>query len=348
MERAMIAAVSTVARRWAAVALVVAGAAAGQIRLQPPVPTWQPSMQSDPRYSEQYVFLSQDRTEIILRYRPEPDRPGPRLPDAPAEPEVFLRAKIRNRVAPALQVRVSSRPGGRYVYKYEVRNLPTARDHIAIWGIVAPEGIDRPPIHRSRWVGPSLGFGPPTAKQLLLPGAPPGHLMLCLPDGLANGLPIPPGGAESDLLLESEYRPGFTTAEFGDNASQIVDWPETDKPWSDAVSRQLDPLLRWVWFGKKYVTVGPVFRPDEPTAAIAERLKFAIERVAGINEIELASPLLSEARKALELLSSGGDPANASVHACASTDREKELAQILQLSLRVETCRSADHAVSPR
>ncbi len=93
-----------------------------QPRREPPVPIWQPWMETDARYQKQYVFLSRDLSEIILRYHPVTN-------DGPSPDMAVLQAEVRNRITPVVSVQVSAaEAGGGYRYRYVVSNRPTVRD----------------------------------------------------------------------------------------------------------------------------------------------------------------------------------------------------------------------------
>lgn len=320
----------------AAFYVALPGSAAGQLQPAPPAPTWRPGMENDPRYRERHAFISEDQTEVIVRYRPEPEPRQPHPPDVAPAPEVIIQAKIRNRLAPEVRVRVGQRPSGYYRYAYEVRNRNTAQEAITFWDLVVPDGIENP-TSRGRWGRPSLALGPPRERQILAPGAPPGRGLAWFPDRLAGDRPIAPGEAAEDFLLDSLHRPGFVVATFSDDAAKVLDWPEVDRDrmWSDSVTRELDPLLRWVLRRNKVLTIGPVFRPGEDPVSIAKELESALDKLGEMNEIDLASPSVSEARTRLHEIARNASRSGLSLKARPSTDHEEDLAQILRLSLHI-------------
>lgn len=295
----------------------------------PPAPVWQAGMESDPRYQRQYVFLSPDLSEIILRFEPLPADSV----TGPAAGIVVLRAKIKNAIAPAISVQVSAQPAaGGYVYRYTVANRVSARDPIQRWAIVAREGVDRPAIRFGRWRGPSLSFGPPIVRQVLLPGEAPGRFISWYIDAAAGGGPIMPGASESDFIVVSTHKPGFTTAYL--KTDPTVEWPRTDLLWSDEVTRQLDPVLRWEWLGHHLLTLGPSFGSAEKPEAIAKHLQLAMEQLILWKSVSRKSAFVLDAQRVVTALIKDGAVKGSMQHPPA-TDREREIADVLRYSLNV-------------
>ena len=125
------------------IAIVLAPCLMAQPGTEPPVPIWRPGIEAETQYVQQYVFLSPKLDEIIIRFPAELRKSDSRVPEV-------LRAKVRNELEPVLQVTVSAEPGGGLLYSYGLKNEPTAADPIAVWAIVAPDGVGRPPIRRGR------------------------------------------------------------------------------------------------------------------------------------------------------------------------------------------------------
>lgn len=103
------------------------------------------------------------------------------------------------------------------------------------------------------------------------------------------------------------------------------------------MTRQLDPLLRWVFERNKVVTIGPVFRPNADAGTIAADLKFALDQLAGANEIDPQSRFVKEAQMLLDGIAAGTLQGKPALRVQPSTDREEQLATILRLSLQVAT-----------
>ncbi|HEU0140202.1 MAG TPA: hypothetical protein VFQ79_10840 [Bryobacteraceae bacterium] len=309
--------------------LPLAGALFGQpayFESEPPAPVWQPSMETDARYHGQHVFLSPDHTEIILRYS-QPGETGPK--------RMVLRVRIKNRIAPEIKVDVSRGPGGGYVYRYAVTNAASASDTIWTFGVVVPVELPQSPLRRESWIGPSIGVGLPSAVQILAPGHPAGRLAIWFPHLAQGGRAISPGGTENGFILETSYRPGFTTSQLSDSADRLAEWPHTDEHWPDEVASQLDGVLRWVLSGRSYVTIGPVFAPDETPEVVARRLKEALDLLEQGKVIDPGSPFISGVHTLLDRIQAVGIEGAGPIESSPSTRRERELADVLRLSLGI-------------
>jgi hypothetical protein len=224
--------------------------------------------------------------------------------------------------------------GGEYSYRYEVFNQPTADRSITMWSIVAPDGVERPPMRFGTWRGPGLSSGLPIAKQTLLPRVEPGRAMTWVYDP-ERGRPIEPGGSATDFVVTSSYRPGYTTAYL--KTWDAVKWPPSDPDveWPDILVTQCLPVLSREWVDKQVLTVGPMFSPDEKPNKIAQHFLLAIRQLDRMGELDANSPFLKELQEVLEPVLTGGQTAVRSIESTPSSDRERELDQAVRLTLAI-------------
>jgi hypothetical protein len=295
-----------------------AGARCNYFRQNPPVPIWRSEMRDDPRFASQFVFLSQDKEEIVLRYWLE----GP----AGTKKTMVARARIRNRIAPVVGARVA-RAGSGFAYSYSVKNRDEAMSSIRQVLLAVPDGVDRPPMRVGRWRGPVLSFGPPSAGDVLLQGLPPGRSLYWLPETKGG---LNPGESEDEFRFVSDHRPGFVTATLSGWSQEVVDWPEMDEPWPDEVTNQLDPLLRIEGMGCHELTLGPAVAPGEPAAQAVYRLALAMKHLLAAGQLQRGSPFVQEVEKVIVLIAKGTRPP-AMRHAPRSK-REMEIGTVLELS----------------
>ena len=299
----------------------------GQVRPDPPVPIWGPSTERDPKYEKQFVFVSEDLRHIVLRFRPK-------TPSGESAETVVLRAHIKNRVAPDIRAVVSRQTGGAYLYRYTVANRPEALDPIQFFEVFVPAAVEPSPVHRGRWVGGTIS-GPPAHRQALAEGNPFAGVALWMPYPDSGGGPIAGGMSENDIQMESRFMPGLTLSAAADSSVNLVDWPKIeDAAWPDEVVYQLDPLLRWIWTGRTWLTIGPTFAPDQDPAEIARGFVTSLDLAENGGWLT-PSPFISALRGALTRY--GGDRSQAP----ALTRRpgnpfERELAGALRLSLNIE------------
>jgi hypothetical protein len=290
-------------------------------------------METDERFRNQFVFFSEDRSEVIIRFERGPD---PRFPGGEeAQPRRYLfRGKIHNRIVPVVAAGVTPRDGVGYVYRYDVANQRAARDAIASFSIVGPHGMDRPPMQFGRWRGPSLSYGPARIRQVLLPGLPPGNFLNWVYD-TEKGAPIAPARTESGFTVASTYTPGFTTANLA--ASQRVEWEEAEDdlaPWPDAVGHQVDSVLSWETLDCNVITLGPSFSPGESRQVIAGRLLLAIDQLVAAGAVSPDSPFMAEVLDAVRTVVQGSASVN-QIKSRPRTRRESEIVQVVRFSLGI-------------
>lgn len=263
--------------------------ALGQVELGGPLPVWPEDGQVPQALRDRYVFVSADGHALVLRIPIEAEA-------GLAGPVRLVRMPLFNELAPAVSVAVTRGESGEFVYRYEVRNGPSAKDSIGDWSLIVPAGV-----YPLELIRPDRGPGrlnvrdhpgaPALARHPLFPEIPLGRYLGMWHRG--QGEPVAPGGRLGGFELYSTYEPGLTTALFSAGRA-----PTVDPSWPVEVRSVALPQW-WIRSEAFILTIGPMFPPGTGADQKAARLRSQIADLLRAGRLSRSSALVRETERLL-------------------------------------------------
>lgn len=315
-------------------ALACCALAAGQ---KLPVPFWPKDGRIPSDLKDQYVFLTQDRSAVIVL---APGGPG----DTEKRP---VRIELHNRIVPTVRASVREDPPGTYLYRYAISNAVAARDSIGAWSLVLPANAVRVKMRpvageeQDNWSGgdggpaivPAANGGTTViaaAEQFELRDAPRGRYVSWFkqPDGRA----VVPGASRDGFSIESRDRPGFTTVVF---YSGHVLGDAIDQDWPPDILDQLSFLNDLRWTQVAVLTIGPMFPGTASLQETVTNFRTGIERLIEVGRLDSQSPFIKEVIESLgSIAEQRGQPTSVlSLKGSPSTEAETEVMSALAATL---------------
>ncbi|MFB3906504.1 MAG: hypothetical protein ACE15E_23935 [Acidobacteriota bacterium] len=254
-----------------------------------PVPIYPPDGQIPAVHDKQYVFLDAATRDLVVSY------PSSLEGGSAGEPESrkLLKIELATHVAPDVAVSVSRSSAGGYIYRYLIRNRQVARQEITRWYLSIPK--------------PNAPNYPAKASELPFPrdlsgqwdfrhfGHAPGQWAARWERKPGTG-PLRPGGESLEFGVESDLKPGFTTAFFQGPSADLAVPPGLPKE----VLEQLSRFQQLRYNSHPLLTIGPMFRSQTPPVAIAGELHVGVSRFVRSGRLNGASPYIMELLSALQ------------------------------------------------
>ena len=325
-----------------------------------PVPVWPEDGKIPAELEGQYVFMTreQDALMVVLPESPGGDMRGPKK---------AVHISLHNQQIPSVTFSIKELPpsewsftlpslsgprkgtppldfpslvqletDGKYLYQYAVWNGEAAKDTIGLWSLVlAPETAARL-IHKSvgehepwlsSWLAVSRSLTP--WRQVELPGTPNGASAYWMVR--AASVRVAPGESLGGFEVQSDRKPGFTTAYFSVSTrddENVLDVEALPQEVSDQLGLLYDLHLR----NRTTLTLGPMFAPDAPRAEIVANFRAGIARLIEKEWLDPQSPFTSEIQQASQKALRPGAQA-VIIHSQPINELEAEIMQALRISL---------------
>ena len=246
---------------------------------------------------------------------------------------------LPNHVIPQVSVSVEHRDNS-YVYIYNIRNAPTARQPINQWYAIVDSSIrisavgEPPP-----WFHEPIGMTStnPNASTFVSTYVSTGALLLrwALKYGFvadrSSGV-IFPGGSQNQFSITCDGRPGFITVFLRSFVDRFLDDPLYSLPLPRDVS---DEALRYINSIEKSsvvrTVVGPAFAPSLTRAQIGASLLKQTQQLINKGGLSSGSGFVQDAIAFLKRLSTGEAVVKESVFSHSpESATEKDLAMVIQ------------------
>ena len=287
------------------------GAVFGGAVLAPPC-----GMEAESSYELRFVCTKDNPDEYFIRF------PKAMLPGDSTSTEVMeAPIELLNLGAPAVAWDVVKRSGALpYRYSYTLSNGSHARRAIWSWALVVPGEDDSTTLHHPLWrfTSPSsLATNAKIASQAAISGGP--ELRRSATRGkfarwttTTEEHPIEPGQALAEFVVDSAFRPGWTTAYA--SAEKGIELP-FQVP--SEVYKELAVLQKPENEQSFVLTIGPKFGPENSPQWIAS------DWLLGIQKMVVHGSLAAESRYVGELLNALEQVATAESQAVTLTIRAK-------------------------
>lgn len=315
-------------RDWLLLVLVTLSSTGGALQGQQrpelrvsPVPVWDGEGYLPPPLQNEPVFLDPARGELIVVAGRGPDGVANRL----------VRFELRNRIEALISAQVSQAADGLYVYEYRISAGKRSQDKLAEVGLFVP--VD-PEMRKEAPAGWEIIEGQADAPDRFVPG--PGLLRI-VRFSARRGSELIPGQGTATLRLVSRHSPGYVTAfAWSVKGSEVP--AERFNSLPEPTAQRVKQILASHWNAWVHTTLGPRFAPGTSPLLIAAALHHSIQHLVASQRLDDQSDFVRQALSGLwGMLESGMEAplttANLPFLDAARTPAEKEVAQVLRLSL---------------
>lgn len=299
--------------------------------MQARVPAWPPPPPpADPRASGVYVFFDSTAQEYVVSF---PERLKTNRDDEGRMIEFRFQPQFV--VEPQISVQVSKGEDG-FVYEYQVRNGPGARDAIRWLNFVVSPADSSLTMEHPTWATLRL-TGPAVAPQAALIDwdemRKEGNLgRFGTWSSSPKGQPLEPGGIQTGFRMKSKFLPGLTTLFASTGIALRVPFELPPE-----VSDQVVPLLSPERNFRITVTIAPKFPPaDDPSASpasIAQDYRNALSRLSQDGRLSGGSAFVKEADSLLRAVSANNSRTKIRFLSKPQPGLESEIAAALRLVL---------------
>jgi hypothetical protein len=259
------------------------GQQAGQVTAQlSPVPLYPGDGNIPPELKDYFVFLDPETWDLVVSY-PEGDSTSVRK---------RFKVGLARHVVPSLAVEVKKQASGSYSYRYTVSNRGNARQAIKSWYLSVPRPKAPDPAD-------------PSSRTVSVPAGPwrqidyafsPGNWSKRWDSQEVNAN-IRPGMGPQSFQIQTENKPGFTTAYFQGPT------PHNEIALHGMPQRVIDQLelCQDLQFNSASVsTLGPMFAPGTLRVVIAGDFHVGISMLIKQGRLDAASPFIKDALFALQ------------------------------------------------
>jgi hypothetical protein len=276
---------------------------------QAPAPTWPADGNIPASEKGQYVFLSSDRSSVIVAVPPAEDPNGPRK---------IQILSLHNRIDAQVAVDIK-RAEGRFEYRYSLAIGPQSLDNVNDFSVVVSADPTLK-VTKSSWGGMIAGVD--IAKRVGLHYAPLGRFIGWLsPDAE----PLRPGKKADFFAVTSANRPGFTTAYVGQFPAI-----ESTGEMPEKVLDQLEPIADLAWVEKHIITFGPRYAESDTAEKTAQDYLAGIADLIRARRVTPGSPFIEEISSQLRGLAAGSS-STLTLRTAPSSPIETELQQAAML-----------------
>jgi Arc/MetJ-type ribon-helix-helix transcriptional regulator len=238
----------------------------------------------------------------------------------------IVRYDLHNHFEAQIAAHMTTGSSVAYVFEYTVANTTASRDDIQTWRLIIPAKTgDQPRVSgQDDWGGATSV--PAIFRNVELPDQPLGRVAVWVQDSAARK--IGPGRSETGFRVESNCKPGFTTALLGSGILVNID---QDLP--DEVFRQMDFYNDPTWGKASVLTFGPMFCSAVPRQQIIQNMISGINRSIATNKVSSRSEFVREALEQLKTMPESGPARNAAFTHAPTSEFEQEIFTALRLSL---------------